>query len=205
MTEGFGQFAENGIVAIKRLLLITVKKTVATNKYVSLKNKWEMKKMMITMMASILVSTTVFAQDDKKQDKHHERKFDKTEMVKHHTDETVKRYQLNDKQAKQLLALNNKYADKMKPQGPHRHHGHHGMGQPPKDRKDMKGKRPEPPKEGQDMKGKRPERPMDDTMKAYEAELQKIMTPEQYKSYKVDMEKRREQGPRPPRQNGPDQ
>jgi Spy/CpxP family protein refolding chaperone len=36
-------------------------------------------------------------------------------------------------------------------------------------------------------------------MKAYDEELQKIMTPEQYKSYKADMEKRRQEGPRGPR------
>jgi hypothetical protein len=48
---------------------------------------------------------------------------------------------------------------------------------------------------------KRPERPndeqraehrkqMEETMKAYDAELQKIMTPDQFKAYKADMQKR---------------
>jgi Spy/CpxP family protein refolding chaperone len=44
---------------------------------------------------------------------------------------------------------------------------------------------------------------MGEQMKAYEEELQKIMTPEQYKAYKADQEERmkqgRPQGPRPQR------
>ena len=118
-------------------------------------------------------------------------------MVKHRTDETVKRYNLNDKQAKQLLELNNKYADKMGPRPPH--HGHKGgPGRPPKDKKDAKGQRPEPPKDGkrptppQDGKRQEHRKQMEETMKAYDAELQKIMTAEQFKSYQADMKKRRE-------------
>ena len=45
---------------------------------------------------------------------------------------------------------------------------------------------------------------MEKDMKAYDEELQKIMTPEQYKNYKADMEKRRKEGPHGPRgQRGP--
>ena len=42
---------------------------------------------------------------------------------------------------------------------------------------------------------------MAETMKAYDAELQKIMTAEQYEKYKADMKQRRERdhkGPRRP-------
>jgi Spy/CpxP family protein refolding chaperone len=44
------------------------------------------------------------------------------------------------------------------------------------------------------MDGQRAERrkQMQETMKAYDAELQKIMTDEQYKAYQADMQKRRE-------------
>ena len=35
---------------------------------------------------------------------------------------------------------------------------------------------------------------MGEQMKAYEEELQKIMTPEQYKAYKADQEERMKQG-----------
>lgn len=167
-----------------------------------------MKKMMMTLLAAVVVSTAAIAQDTNgRQPKDDGNR--KQEMVKHRTDRLVKDYQLNDKQAKQLLELNTKYADKMGP----RHRGHHGprgmRGQRPEPPKgDMKGLRPEPPKG--DKKGERPEPPkgdrqerrkeMEETMKAYEAELQKIMTPEQFKKYQADMKERRDKGPRHPRQ-----
>ena len=147
-----------------------------------------MKKMIVTMMAALLVSTTAMAQEQENPQRP-QRKFDKTEMVKHRTDETVSRYKLNDKQAKQLLELNTKYADKMGPRGPH-HHGHHGAGRPPMPPKDDKAQRPEPPKDDSKMQERRKE--MEANMKAYDAELQKIMTADQFKSYQEDMKKMRE-------------
>ena len=157
-----------------------------------------MKKIILTMMAAMLVSTSALAQEESKQEQRPERKFDKTEMIKHRTDETVSRYKLNDKQAKQLLELNTKYADKMTPRGPRGHHpGHHGEGRPPMPPKDMKGKRPEPPKDDAKMQEHRKEmdkhhKEMEATRKAYDAELQKIMTADQFKSYQEDMKKMRE-------------
>ena len=154
-----------------------------------------MKKMMMTLLAAVMVSTAAVAQnkDDNKSPQDNNRK---QEMVKHRTDRLVKDYQLNDQQAGQLLELNTKYADKMRPHHPH-HHGPHGMkGQRPEPPKgDKKGERPEPPKG--DRQDRRKE--MDETMKAYEAELQKIMTPEQFKKYQADMQQRRDKGPRHPR------
>ena len=154
-----------------------------------------MKKMLMTLLAAVIVSTAAVAQnkDDNKSPQDNNRR---QEMVKHRTDRLVKDYQLNDKQAKQLLELNTKYADKMRPHHP-RHHGPHGMkGQRPEPPKgDVKGERPEPPKG--DRQDRRKE--MDETMKAYEAELQKIMTPEQFKKYQADMKERRDKGPRHPR------
>ena len=149
-----------------------------------------MKKIIMTMMAAMLVNLSAMAQEENKTEKRPERKFDKTEMVKHRTDETVSRYKLTDKQAKQLLELNTKYADKMMPRGPH-HHGRPGgpgAGRPPMPPKDTKAERPEPPKED-DAKMKERRQEMDKTMKAYEAELKKIMTDEQYKSYQADRKK----------------
>ena len=155
-----------------------------------------MKKMFLTLMAAALVSITAVAQEEQ-QDKRPEKKFDKTEMAKHRTDGMVERYSLNDKQAKQLLELNNKYADKMRPHGGRRPYGPEGApGRPPKDRPEARGHRPEPPKDGE-----RPTPPIDDkrmehhkqmaeTMKAYNAELQKIMTAEQFENYQADMQKR---------------
>ena len=148
-----------------------------------------MKKLIMTMAAVVLMSASATAQNEE-QGKRPEKKFDKTEMVKKRTDEMVKRYQLNDKQAKQLLDLNTKYADKMRPHGGPRHHGPKGgPGRPPKDGKGAKGQRPEPPKDG-DHKARRQQ--MEETMKAYDAELQKIMTADQFKAYQADMQKRRE-------------
>ena len=64
-----------------------------------------MKKIIVTMMVALLVGTTAMAQESQNE-RRHPGKFDKTEMIKHRTDETVSRYKLNDKQAKQLLELN---------------------------------------------------------------------------------------------------
>lgn len=58
-----------------------------------------MKRMMMTMLAAVLIGSSVMAQKEKKEPRE-PRKFDKTEMVKHRTDETVSRYKLSDKQAK---------------------------------------------------------------------------------------------------------
>ena len=156
-----------------------------------------MKKMMIALAAALMMSASALAQEDKTPGQRPERKFDKTEMAKYRTDGVVKKYNLNEKQAKELLDLNIRYADKMGG----RHHG--PMGPRPEGR-------PMPPRDGQQAmpspEGKRPElteeqkakmeadrKQYEETMKAYDAEIQKIMTPEQYKEYKADMEKR---GPR---------
>ena len=155
-----------------------------------------MKRMILTMMAAALVSMTALAQEEK-QGQRPEPKFDKAEMVKHRTDETVKRYNLNDKQAQQLLELNNKYADKMEPRPPHRGHKG-GPGRPPKDKGDGKCQCPKPQKDDQrpappkDEKRAEHHKKMKETMEAYNAELQKIMTADQFKSYQEDMQKRRE-------------
>lgn len=155
-----------------------------------------MKRMILTMMAAALVSMTALAQEEK-QGQRPEPKFDKAEMVKHRTDETVKRYNLNSEQAKKLLELNNKYADKMWPRPPHRGHMG-GPGRPPKDKGDGKCQCPKPQKDDQrpappkDEKRAENHKKMKETMEAYNAELQKIMTADQFKSYQEDMQKRRE-------------
>lgn len=141
-----------------------------------------MKQIIMTLAAALFISSTALAQE--KNDNR------KQEMIKHRTERTVKEYNLNDKQAKQLLELNTKYADMMRPMHRHGGPGHHGM----------RGQRPEPPKgDTKEMHEK-----MKKDMKAYDEELQKILTPEQYKNYKSDMEKRRIEGPRGPHgQRGP--
>ena len=150
-----------------------------------------MKQMIMTLLAAVMVSMAAVAQD-KDSNKPSVDNNRKQEMVKHRTDRMVEDYQLNNKQAKKLLELNTEYADKMRP----RHHGHHGHHGP----HGMRGQRPEPPKS--DMEGERPEPPkgdreehrkeMAETMKAYDAELKKIMTEDQFKVYQADMQKRRQ-------------
>ncbi len=154
-----------------------------------------MKQMIIAIAAAVMFSSAAMAQNQEKGMK-------KEEMVKHRTEKMVKDYDLNEKQAAQLLELNTKYADNMHFGRPHHgHHGPHGMKgerpEPPKG--DMKDKRPEPPTEEMkaEMEKKRAE--MEKNMKAYDGELQKILTPDQYKLYQHDMKKHRKGGPRPER------
>ena len=152
-----------------------------------------MKQLLMTIVAAVMFSSAAMAQDQEKGKK-------KEEMAKHRTEKMVKDYDLNESQAAKLLELNTKYADKMRPhRGPRGPHGPHGM----------KGRRPEPPKG--EMQGQRPEPPtkemkaemekkraeMEKEQKAYDAELQKILTPDQYKLYQHDMQKHRKGGPRP--------
>lgn len=151
-------------------------------------NETVMKQIIMTLAAALFISSAALAQE--KNDNR------KQEMIKHRTERTVKAYGLNDKQAKELLDLNTKYADMMRPMHRHGGPGHHGMGgRRPEPPKDMNGERPEPPRgDRKEMREK-----MEKDMKAYDEELQKIMTPEQYKSYKADMEKRRMERPHGPR------
>lgn len=143
-----------------------------------------MKKLIMTMAAVVLMSASATAQDEKQCNcKCHEKKVDKTEMVKRRTDKMVKRYELNDKQAKQLLDLNTRYADKMRPEFPKNL-------RPEPSSKD--GKRPMPPRDGKQGDHKARHQQMAETMKAYDAELEKIMTSEQFKAYQADKQKRHE-------------
>ena len=70
-----------------------------------------MKKIMFSMAAAILMSASALAQTDNAPQQRSE--ADQAEMIKQRTENTVKQYGLNEDQAKQLLELNTKYADKM--------------------------------------------------------------------------------------------
>lgn len=173
-----------------------------------------MKKIALAFAAALMITSTAIAQEKQKAEGQ-PRKFDKTEMVKMRTEHMTKQYGLSNKQQKQVQELNEKYADKMRP-GFHGRHGHH---EPWND--SIKGKRPMPPKEGMQRPadGENPQKfghkPMkggprgkdfgkrEETMKAYDTELEKILSADQFKAYKADMEKRRKEGPR--QGNGPRQ
>ena len=89
-----------------------------------------MKKVIMTMMAALFISSAAFAQENKEQGKCCEKKCeqckccekkcgdkkdcDKKDFVKIQTEMTVKRYNLDEKQAAKLLDLNQKYADMRK-------------------------------------------------------------------------------------------
>ena len=166
-----------------------VKRTVATNKKTNWKyndkKKKNMKKMILALVALISM-TAAQAQDDNNGAKRERKPIDKTEMVKHRTDEAVKKYGLDSDQAAKLLSLNTKFADKM---------GRGFGGRPGGPRGQRQGQRPEITEEmKQKMEAQRKERM--EAMQQYDTELQTILTPDQYKAYKADQEQRMKQGGR---------
>ena len=155
-----------------------------------------MKKIMFSMAAAILMSASALAQTDNAPQQRSE--ADQAEMIKQRTENTVKQYGLNEDQAKQLLELNTKYADKM-PMGFGRmggRGGRRGGGQMPQMTDEQRARMEEMRKQ------------MTETREAYNKELEKIMTPEQFKKYQEDQQNRRGGfgggggfgGPRGPRQ-----
>ena len=160
-----------------------------------------MKKMMMAI-AAMLITVGASAQDINQAQKPEENKLDRTEMIKKRTDDTVKKYGLNEEQAKKLLEANTKYADKFPsprgfmggPRGGAQRGG--GFGTDRRERPSMRdGQRPQLTEE-QRAQFEARRKTQEEAMKAYNEELQKIMTPEQYKAYQEDMQKQRARGPR---------
>jgi len=157
-----------------------------------------MKKIIFAIAAAVMMSSTMLAQENGTETRPERRHADRTEMTKKRTDETVQRYKLNEEQAAKLLELNTRFAGKMGPRG-----GQHRFGRqqgPMTQKHDSLKQKPQK----EEMKAM-PERRMDrragfeqmrKNMEAYEAELQKIMTEEQFNAYKADREKRMKEGPR---------
>lgn len=162
-----------------------------------------MKKMLFTMAAAFMMSAAAFAQGNGGGQRP---QMDREQMIKMRTDRTVEQYKLNEEQAKQLLELNTKYADTMmmglggrgRGQGGPRMRGQgggfgQGGGQMPELTPEQQAQRDE-------MRKQREE-----STKAYNAELEKILTPEQYKQYQEDQQNRGRRGggqrggQRPPR------
>ena len=144
-----------------------------------------MKKTLIMIAVALTFALSVSAQsEDSKQGERP--KFNKTEMIQKQTDRMAERYSLSTDQAKQLLQLNTTYSGQM-------------MGMP-----GGRGPRPGGPREpGQGIPGGAPadsaqhQRPSKEQMEAmrkemetkrvaYNAELKKIMTDEQYAKYEAD-------------------
>jgi hypothetical protein len=145
-----------------------------------------MKKMILAIVAMITV-TAAQAQGDNQQNNGQRRQFDQTEMVKRRTDDAVKKYGLSEEQAAKLLTLNNKFAGKMGGPGMR---GQRGGARPRPNFGSDGGQRPEMTEEmRQQMQKMRQER--EEAQKQYDAELQTILTPDQYKAYQADQEQMR--------------
>ena len=156
-----------------------------------------MKRFFMMMAAAVLMGTTAMAQGERPQ-------FDRTEMIKQRTDQMVEKYKLNETQAKQLLELNTKNAEAMGPMM--------GMGRMGGVRPGGRGGRRGGGQAGQGGQGapqmggggfqmteeqrarfEEMRKQREENQKKYEAELEKILTPEQFKSYQKDMEEQRAQ------------
>lgn len=153
-----------------------------------------MKKMMMAIIA-MAMSAQMMAQEVR-QDDNQRRQFDRTEMLKQRTSETAKKLGLNEEQTAKLLELNTQYADKLRPQMRGQRQAR-PQGRRPEGARDSVRVRPErggqqPSRE--DMEKMREE--MQANQAAYDAELQKILTEEQFKAYKADEQNRMQRGPR---------
>lgn len=162
-----------------------------------------MKKLVIAIMAGMMMTATCFAQNNDSQQR--PQRMDKNEMIKMRTDRMVTEYGLDEEQAAKLKDLNTSFADKLPNMG-----GPRQMG--PRDRNgngNGRGMR----RGGQNLDGnsgapeqvrERPSREemearmkeMRTNMEAYNAELKKIMTEEQFQKYQENSS-RRMGGPRP--------
>lgn len=118
--------------------------------------------------------------------------FDPKEMIEKRTEHMAEQYGLNKKQTKKLKKLNEKYKDMLRPMG-----GQPPMAPPSGDDKAPKAQPQQqnrPPREQMDQMRKR----MDEDRNAYNSELQKIMTADQFAKYMSDEKSRERQRPSHP-------
>lgn len=156
-----------------------------------------MKKLVLTMIAMVTMSLSAMAQDTAQV----RRQFNPEQMAKMRTDAVVKKYGLNDDQAKKLLDLNTRFAGKIRPMGPmggQRRGGQRMQGERPQ-RMNPDSLRAQGQRRGQGQRGggfNREE--MQKNMEDYNNELKSILTPEQYEAYQKDEQQNRRQfnGPR---------
>ena len=153
-----------------------------------------MKTTIMAIAAAMMMSATAMAQDNQAQGQR-PRRMDRTEMIKARTDYMVKEYGLNEQQAQKLQTLNTEYAEKLpmmrrqrqQGQAGQRQEGQAGQGQRPQRQPGDSLRR------GQRGQGQRTQVNPEETRKnmdAYNAELEKIMTAEQYAKYKENAARR---------------
>ena len=160
-----------------------------------------MKKLVLTMIAMVTMSLSAMAQDTAQV----RRQFNPEQMAKMRTDAVVQKYGLNEDQAKKLLDLNTRFADKIRPMG---QMGGQCRGQGPRmqggdrpQRMNPDSLRAQGQRRGQGPQGQRGgfnREEMQKNMEAYNKELKAILTPEQYEAYQKDEQQNRRQfnGPR---------
>ena len=160
-----------------------------------------MKKTMMAIAAAMMMSASMMAQNEQPQAQQAPQ-MDRAEMLKARTEQMVKDYGLNEEQAKKLEALNTEYAEKipMMPmmrgqqgQRGQRPQGQMGQGQRPQRQPGDSTRRGQRPQMGQMGQGQRPQMNFEEmrkNMEAYNAELEKIMTQEQYAKYRESMGRR---------------
>ena len=183
---------------IKLLSICYVSNIVATqNEYKTKKRKGDlkMKKILLTIVAGMLMTANVMAQEAN-QNRPERRQMDPKEMVKQRTNETVEKYKLSEEQAAKLLELNTKYMGKI-PMGPMA--GMRGQGRRPQGQMGQMPQRPQRP-QNDTVQGRRPQmgqmgqmgnrEEMRKNMEAYNAELKTILTEEQYQAYTKDQQNR---------------
>lgn len=153
-----------------------------------------MKKIILSLIAVMAISLTAVAQGENRQ---RGQRMDPTEMIKRRTQQMVERYNLSDEQAAALQALNEKSMAQM---GQRMGNGQRA------ERNDSVAPRK---RDGNRERGQRGEGMQRGNRggqrggfgafnEEYNNELQKILTPEQYKAYTEDMQKMRERmGQRP--------
>lgn len=148
-----------------------------------------MKKIIMVFIAAVLMGTVAMAQDGNNR----QPKQDKTAMIQKRTNSIVKKYGLNDEQAKKLLELNTKYADTMRSRQGNARRGNmrQGFNRGPQLRGDSMRVKRTPLTDEQKAERKASRTKMMESMKVYDAELQTIMTTDQYGKYKADVTKRK--------------
>ena len=150
-----------------------------------------MKKLVFTMIAMVTMSLSAMAQDTAQV----RRQFNPEQMAKMRTDATVQKYGLNEEQAKKLLDLNTRFADKIRPMGPMGGQRRGGQRMNPDS---LRAQGPQGQRRGPGQRGGFNREEMQKNMEAYNNELKAILTPEQYEAYQKDEQQNRRQfnGPR---------
>lgn len=140
------------------------------------------------LIAAVLMSTSVVCAQNGERN-NDGRKIDRMEMVKKRTERMARELNLSEEQTRKLQELNVEYADKMPQMG--RRPGGRGMGPGGMLRHRADSTQQQPERAGKEEMAARMQK-MRAAREAYNAELRKIMTEEQFGKY-VEAQKRRMQ------------